>query len=80
MPGTHAQNVIGVALELHDLPPASTDADADADPDALDEVPPADGEPELLQAASKEAAATPASTAAGRLTVRFIGDLAPSTR
>src|SRR3984885_14856467 len=26
IPGTQAQNVIGVADELHDLPPASTDA------------------------------------------------------
>lgn len=40
MPGTHAQNVTGVAEELQDLPPASTVALALALALALADVPP----------------------------------------
>jgi hypothetical protein len=60
MPGTHAQNITGVADELQDLPPASTVALALAP--AV--VPPAVVPPlldELLHAASSETAAAPAT-------------------
>jgi len=64
MPGTHAQNITGVAEELHDLPPASTVALALAL--ALLVAPPADVPllpllPPLLHAASSETAAAPAT-------------------
>src|SRR5580704_11768312 len=63
IPGTQAQNVTGVADELQDLPPASTDALALAlalavDPDDEDELLPL-----LLQAASTKMAAVPAAAA-----------------
>jgi len=76
IPGTQAQNVSCVALELQDLPPASTLADALAvgELDFFAPPPPAEeDEPELPHATSSVAAATPASTAAGRLTMSFIG-------
>src|SRR5580704_8169256 len=67
IPGTQAQNVTGVADELQDLPPASTDALALAlavDPDDEDDE---DDEDELLplllQAASTKMAAVPAAAA-----------------
>ena len=64
MPGTHAQNITGVAEELQDLPPASTVALALAL--ALLVAPPADVPlllllPPLLHAASSETAAAPAT-------------------
>src|SRR5258708_25265325 len=60
MPGTHAQNVILVALELHDAPPASTEAlglalEGVPEPAA---VPPV-GPPLPQAAASSETAAAP---------------------
>jgi hypothetical protein len=66
IPGTHAQNVIGVADELQDLPPASTVALALAlavvagvlDVDVLVELLPL-----LLHAASSDMAATPVTVA-----------------
>src|ERR1700683_497877 len=66
IPGTHAQNVIGVADELQDLPPASTLALALAlavvagvlDVDVLVELLPL-----LLHAASSDMAATPVTVA-----------------
>jgi hypothetical protein len=64
MPGTHAQNVIGVAEELQDLPPASTVALALALALALVDVPPAAVLlllPDELHAASSETAAAPAT-------------------
>jgi hypothetical protein len=65
MPGTHAQNVTGVAEELHDLPPASTVALALALALALADVPPPVAvlllPDELLHAASSETAAAPAT-------------------
>jgi hypothetical protein len=66
IPGTQAQNVIGVADELQDLPPASTDALALAlavavDPDDEDDE--AELLPLLLQAASTKMAAAPAAAA-----------------
>ncbi len=63
MPGTHAQNVTGVAEELQDLPPASTVALALALALALVDVPPAAGLllPDELHAASSETAAAPAT-------------------
>src|ERR1700677_573349 len=66
IPGTQAQNVIGVADELQDLPPASTAADALAlalavDPDDEDDE--AELLPLLLQAASTKMAAAPAAAA-----------------
>jgi hypothetical protein len=64
MPGTHAQNVTGVAEELQDLPPASTVALALAlaPAVALVDVPPPAAAllpDELLHAASSETAAAP---------------------
>jgi hypothetical protein len=62
MPGTHAQNITGVAEELQDLPPASTVALAlalalvDVPPPAVLLLP-----DELLHAASSETAAAPAT-------------------
>jgi hypothetical protein len=66
MPGTHAQNVTGVAEELQDLPPASTVALALALALALADVPPPPVAvlllpDELLHAASSETAAAPAT-------------------
>jgi hypothetical protein len=68
IPGTQAQNVIGVADELQDLPPASTDALAPAlavavDPDDEDDPDDAELLPLLLQAASIKMAADPAAAA-----------------
>src|SRR5580693_10750674 len=66
IPGTQAQNVIGVADELQDLPPASTDALALAlavDPDDEDDEDDAELLPLLLQAASIKMAAVPAAAA-----------------
>jgi hypothetical protein len=68
IPGTHAQNVIGVADELQALPPARMLALALAlalavavllDPAAADE----EDDPLLLHAASSEMAAAPATAA-----------------
>src|ERR1700691_2143994 len=63
IPGTQAQNMIGVDDELQDFPPASTVADALALALAL--VPLADvlDDPLLLHAASSEMAAAPAAAA-----------------
>jgi hypothetical protein len=64
IPGTQAQNVIGVADELQDLPPASTDALALAlavDEDDEDDADDAELLPLLLQAASTKRAAAPAA-------------------
>src|SRR4051812_41802575 len=62
MPGTHAQNITGVAGELRDWPPASPVALALAR--ALADVPPAEVPlllPDELHAASGEAGAAPAT-------------------
>jgi hypothetical protein len=64
MPGTHAQNITGVAEELQDLPPASTVALALALAPALVDVPPPAAVlllPDELHAASSETAAAPAT-------------------
>jgi hypothetical protein len=65
IPGTQAQNVIGVADELQDLPPASTVADALALALALvvDPVAAVVLLPLLLHAARSERAAAPATAA-----------------
>jgi hypothetical protein len=72
MPGTHAQNITGVAEELQDLPPASTVALALA----LLVAPPADVPllllPPLLHAASSETAAAPATA---MVILRFLNDI-----
>ena len=75
MPGTHAQNITGVAEELQDLPPASTVALALAL--ALLVAPPADVPlllllPPLLHAASSETAAAPATA---MVILRFLNDI-----
>jgi hypothetical protein len=74
MPGTHAQNVIGVAEELQDLPPASTVALALALALALVDVPPPAAVllPDELHAASSETAAAPATA---MVILRFLVDI-----
>ena len=82
MPGTQAQKVIFVALELQDAPPASTLAAGLAEALA---VPPVLLVPLLPQAASSASAATPASPAVSRATARaddrdrLIGDGPPES-
>jgi hypothetical protein len=72
MPGTHAQNITGVAEELQDLPPASTVALALALA-LVDVPPPAVLLPaELLHAASSETAAAPATAT---VILRFFNDI-----
>jgi hypothetical protein len=72
MPGTHAQNITGVAEELQDLPPASTVALALAL--ALVDVPPPAAVllPDELHAASSETAAAPATA---MVILRFLVDI-----
>jgi hypothetical protein len=77
IPGTHAQNVTGVADELQDLPPASTLALALALALALVVLldPPEaalEDDPLLLHAASSEMAAAPATAADTRAGLRAI--------
>jgi hypothetical protein len=75
IPGTQAQNMTGVADELQDLPPASTDALALALAVAVDEDDEDDeGEllPLLLHAASSKMAAAPEAVA---VILRFLHDI-----
>src|SRR5580692_1558752 len=75
IPGTHAQNVIGVADELQDLPPASTLALALALALVVLLDPPEaalEDDPLLLHAASSERAAAPATAADTRAGLRAI--------